>query len=41
MGSSYKSPSALLKAWLRQEKPPARVVREEDFFAGEQEGVQG
>ncbi len=36
-GVQYRIPVGLIKAWLRKEKPPARVVREEDFFASEEE----
>ncbi len=33
-GSQYYIPVGLLKAWLRKEKPPERVVREENFYDG-------
>jgi outer membrane protein assembly factor BamB len=36
-GVQYRMPVGLIKAWLRKDKPPERVVREEKFFEDEQE----
>ncbi len=36
-GVQYHIPVGIIKAWLRKEKPPGRVVREESFFANDQE----
>ena len=36
-GVQYNIPLGLLRAWLRKEKPPERVVREEKFFEDEME----
>jgi hypothetical protein len=35
-GVQYRILVGLIKAWLRKEKPPARVIREENFFASDQ-----
>jgi hypothetical protein len=34
-GAQYRIPIGMIKAWLRKEKPPERVVREERFFGDE------
>lgn len=36
-GLQYYIPVGLIKAWLCKEKPPERVIREENFFDDEQE----
>jgi hypothetical protein len=36
-GIQYRIPVGLIKAWLRKDKPPERVVREENFFEDDRE----